>query len=147
MPTGFSLILAIFGIALLAGGVAVVFFLFREFFAETQDDNSHEYDPADLFRLRQAQEKDKVRCPDCGGTRCWDVRRNGRPCGNNPTESTTVAEYLVGRHSVHGLQAAVAGWWPLPKTLAARVNPDLWAKVAGHCQVALTRPVGAAVLP
>lgn len=146
MPVGFSLILTIFGVVIILGGVAAIFFIVRELMAEAKDGNSHEYSNEDLFKLRQAQEKEKVRCPYCRGTRCWDFRRDRRPCGDSPTESSSSASYLVGHHSVYGLQKAVDGWWPLPKTLTARLHPQLWAKVAGHCQVALARPVGV-VLP
>lgn len=145
--TGVNIALTVFGILLLVAGATALFFVIWEFIAESQEDNGGEYSNAELFRLRQKQEKDRVRCPDCHGTRCWDYRREDRrPCGNNPTTSDTEAEYLVGRHAEFGIQRAVEGWWPLPKTLAARVRPQLWARVAGHCQVALTRPVGT-VLP
>lgn len=140
MPTGIAFIFAFLGVVTILGGLVALFFIARELLAEIQQGSNLTYSTMELFLFRQAQEKEKVRCPHCGGTRCWDVRREGRPCGDNPTEAKTAASYLVGEHSLHGVKEAVAGWWPLPRTLAARTRPDLWRKVAGHCQIALARP-------
>lgn len=95
----------------------------------------------ELHLWLREQEKDKKRCPDCQGTRCWDYTRNERGCGESPTLADSPPNILAqGRHHFHTIIKVPAGWWPLPRTRMGRLNPELWRKVADHAKIPVVYP-------
>lgn len=95
----------------------------------------------ELHLWRREQQREQERCPGCQGTRCWDWRREGRSCKENPTTASPDPDPLKqGRHHVFTLRPVPSGWWPIPRTRMARLNPHLWAKVADHCQIPVVYP-------
>lgn len=96
---------------------------------------------AQLERFEAQRERETCPNPNCKGTRCYDWRRNGRSCAENPTEADGKNDYLVGRHDRFAVVRVASNWWPNPKSRYGRTRPDLWKRVAGHCQIALHGPV------
>lgn len=131
--------------ALIVGGLTSgVFLVARELLAEKAGPAPAGWDMdatgrVNLMMWRHEQEKDKKRCPGCGGTRCWDWTREGRSCEENPTLSgSTTDPFAEGRHNKHTVKLVPDGWWPLPKSRFARMRPHLWAMVADHAQILVT---------
>lgn len=103
----------------------------------------HEQDTDELQIMRNEAQRERETCPSCKGTRCWDWRREGRQCAENPTEADGNNDYLVGRHDRFAMVPVAMNWWPHPKSRFGRTRPDLWKRVAGHCQIPLHGPVRA----
>lgn len=153
IPTGVSIIFFAILALILGAAVVAAVMVARELWSERSDRRpGWDLQPtSELAVMQWEQRKERARCPvgrdGCGGTRCWDWRRNHRPCGDNPTLAEDSPDPLsLGMHHHHTVLKAAPGWWPVPKTRAGRRNPHLWRKVAAHCQVSLARPVGV-VLP
>lgn len=147
MPTGVVIGIVFIWVVIVAAALAGAWGLVLWFRNTEREHAGWDERQSTLEEILWQQRNEKRRCPHCRGTRCWDFRHNGRTCEKDPTEADGSTDHLMGRHGVYTVQAAPSGYWPLPKTLAARVHRDLWAKVAGHCQIALARPVGVGALP
>lgn len=147
MPTPILMMFMFLLAVAVAAGVALVFTVGREFWAEaTEPASGWDDTPTGELAMWVTQDrKEKLRCPSCQGTQCWDWRRNNQKCGDNPTVAEPNPDYLTGRHYHSSVQPAASGWWPNPRSHAARVRPYLWRKVADHCQIALVRPVAVAL--
>lgn len=149
MPTWFAVILVLFFSTMIAASITGIFYIAREVWEEKQVPvTGWDNEPATL-RLWRVEERQQQRkpCPGCSGFRCWDWTRNGRSCKKNPTRADDQPNRLIAKHYAHTVEKAPTGWWPLPRNHRARVRPDLWRKVAGHCQIALVRPRTAWMLP
>lgn len=94
------------------------------------------------FRYMVSESQRHSPCPHCKGIRCWDWRFNGKTCEKSPTRAE-FSSVLMGQHGQYTVKPAVAGWWPLPKTVFGKVRRDLWAQVANHCQISLAKPARA----
>jgi len=140
MPIGFWVTIIVSAVLAVLFCTALAHAFLREE-AEAKAAPMREWDVSarvELLMMRHAQEKDKKRCPGCGGTRCYDWVRNGRSCTEPPTLSPGVDSRSQGKHR-HGLVKLVPdGWWPLPRTTMARLKPHLWEKVADHAQIVVT---------
>lgn len=93
-----------------------------------------------LYLWRQEQRQEKERCPDCQGIRCWDWRKEGRGCGENPSLSTGTYDILTdGKHNKFTVKLVPDSWWPLPLTRMGRINPHLWQKMTDHAQILINQ--------